>query len=257
MPKEQVSLFEIFGPVMIGPSSSHTAGVARIAFLTRKMFGSAPQKALVRFYGSLAATWKGHGSGDAVSAGLLGIPPEDERLFQGQRLLSALQAAGKGFPVLIEAVPVLPPSWHPNSLILELFGESSGGAAAQELMAGQSPRPQHLVIRASSIGGGSIRLDEINGYQVELSGELEAILVSHHDEIGVIAEVSRLLAAGHINIAATSSHRKEKGDEALLVVETDGPIPPSVVKGIQGLPPIYQVIQVPALEGSGLTREAL
>ncbi|MDR3334202.1 MAG: ACT domain-containing protein [Treponema sp.] len=252
MPKEQVSLFEIFGPVMIGPSSSHTAGVARIAFLTRKMFGSAPQKALIRFYGSLAATWKGHGSGDAVSAGLLGIPPEDERLFQGQTLLSTLQAAGKGFSVLIEAVPVLPPSWHPNSLILELFGESSGGA---ELMAGQSPRPQHLVIRASSIGGGSIRLDEINGYQVDLSGELEAILVSHHDEIGVIAEVSRLLAAGHINIAATSSHRKEKGDEALLVVETDGPIPPSVVKEIQGLPPIYQVIQVPALEG--LTREAL
>jgi L-serine dehydratase len=236
MPKENVSVLEIFGPVIIGPSSSHTAGVARIAFLTRKMFGSVPGRVIVRFYGSLASTWKGHGSGNAVIAGLLGIPPEDERLFRGMDILRDLQARGQGFPVEIVPVFDLPPSWHPNTVVLELFE-------------GQSGARKRLAIRASSIGGGSIRIDEINGYQVNLSGELEAILVLHHDEIGVIADVSHILAAGRINIAATSSHRKEKGEEALLIVETDGAIPAPVIQQIQALPHIYTLIRVPSLEG--------
>jgi L-serine dehydratase len=231
MPKENVPLFEIFGPVMIGPSSSHTAGVARIAFLTRKMFERTPTRAVIHFYGSLAATWKGHGSGDAVIAGLLGIPPEDERLFSGRSILEDLQREGKGFDVQIIPEYDSHPVWHPNTLCIELFGEPEN----------------YLSIRASSIGGGSIRIDEIDGYQVNLSGELEAILVLHHDEIGVIAEVSHILASERLNIASTSSLRKEKGDEALLVVETDSPISPGIIAKIQALPPIYRVIRVPSL----------
>jgi L-serine dehydratase len=244
MPKEQVPLFEIFGPVMIGPSSSHTAGVGRISFLARKIFGSDPQQALIRFYGSLASTWKGHASGDAAVAGLLGIPPEDERLFRGREILSALLAEGKGFPIAITTVSELPPSWHPNSMVLELMG-----ALPSRSDEGPETLPHKLSIRASSIGGGSIRIDEINGYGVNLSGELDAILVYHHDEIGVIAIVSHILAAERLNIAATSSHRKEKGDEALLVVEIDGSIPQSAIDLIQGLPAIYQVIRLPSLGG--------
>jgi L-serine dehydratase len=241
MPKENVPLFEIFGPVMIGPSSSHTAGVARIAFLARKMFGAAPERALVRFYGSLASTWEGHGSADAAAAGLLGIPPEDERLFRGRELLEELRKEGKGFALTILPVHELPPSWHPNTLSIEL----SGGAAAHPL-AGEEAR---LSVRGSSIGGGSIRVDEIDGYRVNLSGELEAILVLHHDEIGVIAQVSRILASGRINIAGTSSLRREKGEEALLVVETDSPVPPELAAHIEALAPIYRVMRVPSLEG--------
>jgi L-serine dehydratase len=236
MSKENVSVLEIFGPVIIGPSSSHTAGVGRIAFLTRKMFGSAPGKVVVRFYGSLASTWKGHGSGNAVVAGLLGIHPEDERLFQGMALLRDLQARGEGFPVEIVPVFDAPPSWHPNTVGLELFG-------------GHDEPQKRLAIRASSIGGGSLRFDEINGYQVNLSGELEALLVLHHDEIGVIAIVSHILAARKINIAATSSHRTEKGEEAMLVVETDGAIPDPVIQQIQALPQVYTLIRVPSLAG--------
>jgi L-serine dehydratase len=238
MPKENVPLFEIFGPVMIGPSSSHTAGVARIAFLARKMFGP-PEEVLVRFYGSLASTGKGHGSADAVIAGLLGIPPEDERLFRGRELLEKLRKEGRGFAARILPVNELPPSWHPNTLIIELSGGASGGTGNPGAC---------LTIRASSIGGGSIRIDEIDGYRVNLSGELEAILVLHHDEIGVIAEVSRILALGKINIAGTSSLRREKGEEALLVVETDTPVSPETLSRIEALAPIYRVMRVPSLD---------
>ncbi|MDR2797386.1 MAG: hypothetical protein LBB80_03495 [Treponema sp.] len=126
-------------------------------------------------------------------AGLLGISPEDERLFRGCAMLAELQAQGKGFPLVIKTVAELPLSWHPNSLVLELYGAHT------------------LIMQGSSIGSGSIQIDAINGYGVHLSGESEAILVLHYDEIGVIAEVTHILAAHHINIAATSSHRKERG----------------------------------------------
>jgi len=253
MPKENASLFEIFGPIMIGPSSSHTAGVARIAFLARRMFARRPDRATVKFYGSFASTWRGHGSGSAVIAGLLGIPPEDERLARGEELLEEAKIEGAGFPVDICPMSDLPASWHPNSLVIELEAEAdsgpSGGSGAGGAVPGDGTAAKvKQRIRATSIGGGSIRIDEIDGYQVSLSGALNALLVLHHDEIGVIAIVSHILAASRINIAATSSHRKEKGDEALLVVETDHPIPNSVVEQIEGIPPIYRVIRVPSLE---------
>jgi L-serine dehydratase len=233
MPKENVPLFEIFGPVMIGPSSSHTAGVARICYLARKAFGVLPGKTWIRFYGSLASTWKGHGSGDAALAGLLGIHPEDERISRGSEILEQYRREGKDFPVEIETYTDLPSSWHPNSMVIEIFGSEGPG--------------QHLSLRASSIGGGSIRIDEINGFEVNLSGELEALLVLHHDEIGVIAEVSKILAEAGINIAGTSSHRREKGDAALLVVEVDGKIPQALTRQLEGLPAIYQVLCIPSV----------
>ncbi|MFQ3547944.1 MAG: L-serine ammonia-lyase, iron-sulfur-dependent subunit beta [Termitinemataceae bacterium] len=229
---KQIGLFDILGPVMIGPSSSHTAGVGRIGFLARKLFGKTPASVTVQFYGSLATTWKGHGSGDAVVAGLLGIPPEDERLRQGMQMLAQDLAEGTGFTVSIETQQTLPPGWHPNTLCLVLTGTDE----------------THLRLRARSIGGGSIQIDEINGYQVALSGLLEALLVVHRDQIGVIAIVSHILAANQINIAATSSHRKERGDEALLVIEVDNRIPASLIEQISTLPAVFRVIHMPALE---------
>ena len=245
MPKDNVSLLEIFGPVMIGPSSSHTAGVARIAWLARKMFGAVPSRVIIRFYGSLAATWKGHGSGDAAIAGLLGIHPEDEDLNRGREKLKELQAQGQGFPEEIISMPDLPPTWHPNTVVLELFG----GQSTDPLNKSSGAEQEHLTLRAASIGGGSICINEINGYEVALSGESEAVLVMHRDEIGVIARISLLLASGSINIAATSFHRKEKGEEGMLVVETDGAIPAKVIGELRALPPVFKVLWIPSLEG--------
>ena len=245
MPKDNVSLLEIFGPVMIGPSSSHTAGVARIAWLARKMFGADPARVIIRFYGSLAATWKGHGSGDAAIAGLLGIHPEDEDLNRGREKLKELLAQGQGFPEEILSMPDLPPTWHPNTVVLELFGKQDTDQQSKNAEAER----EHLTIRAASIGGGSICINEINGYEVTLSGESEAVLVMHHDEIGVIARISLLLASRSINIAATSFHRKEKGEEGMLVVETDGAIPAKVIGELKTLPPVFKVLWIPSLEG--------
>ena len=230
MPKEDVSLFEIFGPIMIGPSSSHTAGVARIAWLAGSMFALKPTEVVVNFYGSLAATYRGHGSDKAVYAGLLGILPWDEKLSSGDKILKGLQDKGQGFKAAINAMEEMPPSWHPNTVILELKNEK-----------------KVLKLRAASIGGGSICINEINGYQVNLSGDLEALLVLHRDEVGVIASVSHALASEKINIAATSSVRKEKGKEALLVVEIDGTFPQKVISQVESLTSIIEVLKVPSM----------
>ena len=230
MAKENVSLFEIFGPIMIGPSSSHTAGVARIAWLTGSMFAIEPREVVISFYGSLAATYRGHGSDNAVYAGLLGILPWDEKLSSGTKILKDLQSKGQGFKASIIAMDEMPPSWHPNTVVLELKNDSKS-----------------LKIRAASIGGGSININEINGYQVNLSGELEALLVLHKDEVGVIASVSHALASENINIAATSSVRKEKGKDALLVVEIDGTFPQKVIANVESLPSIIEVLKVPSM----------
>jgi L-serine dehydratase len=233
MNRENIPILEIFGPVMIGPSSSHTAGVARIAFLARKMFAVVPEKVKITFHGSIAATWKGHGSADAAAAGLLGLSLEDGRLNRGMEILKKSCSHGQGFSLEVVSAAELPPLWHPNTLIIEMFSRI---------------RPP-LKVRAASIGGGSIRINEINGYGVDLSGELHAILVLHHDEIGVIAVVSRLLAVANINIASISSHRKGRKDDAFLVVEADGHFPSEVIGQINALPPVYNVIRVPALTG--------
>jgi L-serine dehydratase len=225
MAEKNVSIFDIFGPIMIGPSSSHTAGIARIAYLARKIFPYPVDRARVSFYGSLAWTYRGHGSDKAAVAGLLGIMPEDERLNHSFEI-----AAESGFTYEIVPVYELPERYHVNTVIIELENAE-----------------RRIVLRGASIGGGSILIQEINGFEVDLSGELSALLVSHHDEVGVIAIVSHILAANRINIAGTSSHRKEKGDEALLVVEVDSPVGKSIVQQIESLPPIYSVVYIPGL----------
>jgi L-serine dehydratase len=231
MPKESVSFFEICGPVMIGPSSSHTAGVARLGFFAQKMFGVPPRNVLIKLYGSLALTGKGHNSDEALIAGLLGINSEDERVSRGRAALAEARSAGRGFSYDLQMIPELPAHWHPNTLVLELSGANG----------------ERLKFRGSSVGGGAVSVDEIDGYQVALSGELESLIVLHSDEVGVIALVSGILADYRVNIAATSSHRKEKGAESLMVVETDDAIPPAAILDVQSLRQVLRVIHVPAI----------
>jgi L-serine dehydratase len=226
MSERSIGLLDLFGPVMIGPSSSHTAGVARIAFLARKIFPYPVDRALVVFYGSLARTYRGHGSDKAAVAGLLGIRPDDERLTY------ALELAGKqGFKVEIRPEYDGPERYHPNTVVIELWGGD-----------------RHSRVRGASIGGGEIRLQSVNGFEADLDGSLDALLVLHRDEVGVIAIVSHILAANHFNIASVASHRKDKGDEALMVVEVDGVVPSSIVAQVRELPAVREVVYVPSIQ---------
>jgi len=199
MKKDQITLLDLFGPVMMGPSSSHTAGVARIARMARHLLSEPVLHAEIQFYGSLAHTWKGHGSGKAVLAGLLDMKPDDYRLPDSER-----HAKESGLKWNIQPIYDFPEEWHVNTVVLDLRGAS-----------------RRMKLRGASTGGGTFLIQELDDFQVSLNGELDALLVLHHDEVGVIACVSKALAFHGINIASILSHRKEKGDEALLVVEMD------------------------------------
>lgn len=226
MAERNVGILDLFGPVMIGPSSSHTAGVARIAFLARKIFPYSLEGAKVTFYGSLARTYKGHGSDKAAVAGLLGIRPDDERLGYALEL-----AAKEGLPYEIVADYEGPERYHPNTAVIELWGK------------GKRSR-----VRGASIGGGEIRLQSVNGFEANLDGSLEALLILHRDEVGVIAIVSHILAASHFNIASVASHRKDKGEEALMVVEVDGIVPSTIANQIRELPAVREVVYIPSIQ---------
>jgi L-serine dehydratase len=223
-------LFDMLGPVMIGPSSSHTAGVARIAFLARKILAAPPTSARVCFYGSLARTYKGHGSDKAAIAGLLGILPEDERLAFAPEL-----ALREG--LIVEIVPVYdcPERYHPNTVVLELTARESDIA------------DRRLRVRGASVGGGEILLQSVDGYEAQLDGRLDSILVLHHDEPGVIARVATLLAASGINIASLASRRKDRGDEALIVAEVDGVVDDALIAALKGLAAVRGVVHVPSI----------
>ncbi len=219
------ALFDVIGPVMIGPSSSHTAGVARICFLARKAFGEKPERARVTFHGSLAATWRGHGSDKAALAGILGLHPEDERLSFAREL-----ADREGLVVDFVEERGGDPGLHPNTLRVELEG---GG--------------RRLSISGCSIGGGAVRVENVNGFPASISGELDAILVRHRDRPGVIAGVTGALAREGVNIATAASRRSQKGDEALLVVEVDGVPPGAALEGIKALPEVLAAVHLPSV----------
>jgi L-serine dehydratase len=225
MAERNAGILGIFGPIMIGPSSSHTAGVARIAFLARKIFPYPLDRARLTFYGSLARTYRGHGSDKAAVAGLLGILPDDERLGYS---LELARKEGLDFEIVAELDG--PERYHPNTLVVELWSQD-----------------RYARIRGASIGGGEIRLQSVNGFEADLDGSLEALLVLHRDEIGVIAIVSHILAANRFNIASVASHRKDKGDEALMVVEVDGVVPSSIVAQIRELPAVREVVYIPSI----------
>jgi L-serine dehydratase len=225
MPENAPTILDLFGPVMIGPSSSHTAGVARIAYLARKILPGPLLRARILFYGSLAKTYKGHGSDKAAIAGLLGILPEDERLGFAPEL-----AARAGLLTEIVAVYETPERYHPNTVVFELEGPD-----------------QKIRVRGASIGGGEIALKSVNGFQADLDGKLDALLVLHHDEVGVIAELASLLAREGFNIASLASHRRDKGDEALIVAEIDGAAGSLLVAAAALIHGVLDVVHVPSI----------
>ncbi len=216
------SVFEILGPVMIGPSSSHTAGAARIARLAAALAGDF-SKARCLLHGSFAATGKGHGTDIAITAGLLGISESDEKLKFALRL-----AKEAGREITFETADL--GDVHENTVRI-IF---------------ETPEGRHTVT-GSSLGGGNIMLTEYDGFEIALSGEYPALVTTHYDKRGVIAEVSGVLARFGVNIGAMEVSRRQRGELASMTIQCDGDVPEDAVDSIKKIKEIKSARSLPKL----------
>lgn len=212
------SIFDIIGPVMVGPSSSHTAGAARIGKTAREIFGRAPHRVEITLYGSFAQTYRGHGTDLALAAGILNINADDERIVRSWQL-----AKEAGVDIDIKTV-VEESDVHPNTARIFLSDQQGS-----------------LEVVGISIGGGKIRITEIAGFKIALSGESPTLLVFHHDRFGVIAKVAQILALNEINIGQMEVARRAKGDQALMVIETDQNLAEEIIEEVKKIETVYQV----------------
>ncbi|HLR07709.1 MAG TPA: L-serine ammonia-lyase, iron-sulfur-dependent subunit beta [Bacillota bacterium] len=200
------SVFDIIGPVMVGPSSSHTAGAARIGQAARNLLHGQPQWAKIHLYESFAKTYKGHGTDFALVGGLLGFATDDPRMKKALKI-----AKDRGLDVtFIENTAAVD---HPNTVRLRI-----GNAEDQVELVGVS------------IGGGKIEITELNGFQLRLSGHHPALFVMHNDRFGAIASVTSILAKHKINIGHMEVNRKDVGKDALMVIETDQNVEDVIIK---------------------------
>lgn len=214
------SVFDIIGPVMIGPSSSHTAGAARIGRVARDLFGRQPKWAKIHLYGSFAETYKGHSTDVAIVGGLLDYDTFDERI------KTAFEEAEK-LGLSYEFIPETGHVDHPNTARIVIGDEKS-----------------EMSMMGISIGGGKIEITELNGFPLRLSGNHPAILVVHDDRSGCIANVANCLYKYDINIGHMEVSRKERGDMALMVIEVDQTVDQEVMGELRELPNITQVTRI-------------
>lgn len=204
-------LFDILGPTMVGPSSSHTAGACRLGVLARAILGGTPERARVGLHGSFSMTGEGHGTKRAIVGGLLGFGPDDPRLRE-----SFAEAERAGLEVEFAAID-LGESAHPNSARLEVWR----GAEATRIV-------------GSSIGGGRVRLDRIDGFDVSVSGSLPTLVVLADDVPGTIALISGMMAERGLNLATMRVDRTGRGERALMTIEADHEIPEALVADLAG-----------------------
>lgn len=213
-----INIFDMMGPVMVGPSSSHTAGAARIGNMGRTLLGEEVARADIGLYGSFAETGYGHGTDRALLAGLLGMKPDD------LRIPNAYEEANRaGMAYSFRTVELR--DAHPNTALLELTGKSG----------------KKLTLQASSIGGGAIVVNKIDGIDVNFTGDFNTLIVRNQDESGSVAAITSILSQVHINVANMSVNRHRRGGDALMVIETDQHIKPRQVEFLSGLPGILNV----------------
>ena len=214
-----MGVFDVVGPVMIGPSSSHTAGAARIGLLAREIINDDPKKAINNGYGSFAKTYKGHGTDRALVAGLLGFSADDVRL-RTSFAIAADQGLAIEFHRSDEEVD------HPNTVRIAMTGASG----------------RKMEVLGVSLGGGKIEIREINGAEVALNGEEHTLITVHRDQPGIIAQATTVLAIGHINVSNMRVFRSAKNETAVMIVCTDSPVPNEIVHMIQNITAIESVV---------------
>lgn len=211
------SVFDIIGPIMVGPSSSHTAGACRIGKVARDLFGNEPKTAKIHLYGSFAETYRGHGTDVAIVGGLLDFDTNDTRI------IDAFKYA-KEANLEFEIIPETANKEHPNTARIVL-----------------SDGQNEMSIEAISIGGGKIEVSEVNGFKLRLTGGMPTMLVVHDDKTGCVANVANILAMHDVNIAHMEVSRIDRGSMALMVIEVDQPIDEKIIHQISLIPNITKV----------------
>lgn len=193
-----MNVFDIIGPVMVGPSSSHTAGAVRIGRIVREILGGQPSKANIVFHGSFARTYRGHGTDKAIIAGLLGLNPDDVKVRESMALA---QQARLQYTITTGVIKRA----HPNTALI---------TAADSV-------DRQITVLGSSVGGGNIVINKINGMEVEFTAQYNTLIIFHHDTPGAIAAITNILANNGINIANMKVYRSCRGGNAIMIIETD------------------------------------
>lgn len=217
-----MNLFDIIGPVMVGPSSSHTAGAVRLGNLALAILGEPVSQAMIELHGSFAQTYRGHGTDLALIAGLLGWPPDDLRIPQS---FEYARQAELEYHILKTNLGDLA---HPNTVRFRLTGKN--GASSE--------------ITGASVGGGSVIITDVDGFALEFTGELTALLTMHQDKPGVVALVTSILSNQGVNVASMRLSRQDKGGLAVMVLETDETISDEVIAIIKAMPQIKAVRRI-------------
>lgn len=223
---ERSSIFDMIGPVMIGPSSSHTAGVAKIGNTARQILGETPDSVEIIFYNSFARTYEGHGSDRAILAGLLGYLPDDERIRD-----SFLHAEKEGLKFHFRSIGNAS-TLHPNSVRLNL-----------------KKGDKQVEVLGESLGGGVINIKEVDGFVANITGQTFTLIVKAEDRKGTIAFIAEVLANDECNIATMTVSRKGKNDLACQFIEIDSPMAELTVQYLRSLAWVNQLIYLMPIKG--------
>ena len=213
-----MNIFDIVGPVMVGPSSSHTAGAVKIGYVSRKLLGENIREVHILLYGSFLATGRGHGTDRAIVAGLLGMLPDDDRVpYSMEEAEKQNMKVTFGEAVLKEA--------HPNTAVLQMKGESG----------------RELEVVAASLGGGRSKICMIDGLDANFTAEHPTLIVHNQDQPGHVAEVTSMLSHKAINIATMQLYRDGRGGNAVMILECDKEIPEEAIKWLKHLEGVNKV----------------
>jgi len=213
-----IDIFDIMGPIMVGPSSSHTAGAVRIGRMARTLLGEEVRKAELYLHGSFAETGTGHGTDKALIAGLLGMNPDDLRIPNSFSI-----AEKQGLTFRFDEIDLR--DAHPNSVLIEMTGVSG----------------KRMSLQACSVGGGRVLVEKIDGVSLRFTGEYNTLIIHNRDDRGQVATVTYALSQARVNVANMSLSRDTKGANALMVIETDERVPEPILKLLRELPGILDV----------------
>ncbi|KAI4445803.1 L-serine dehydratase, beta chain [Eubacterium plexicaudatum ASF492] len=217
-----ISVFDVLGPNMIGPSSSHTAGACAIAHLAQKMKSGILKEVTFTLYGSFAKTYHGHGTDRALLGGIMGFATDDVRIRDSFDIAKERGITYRFVPDEKES------DVHPNTVDIEMVNDSG----------------THTIVRGESLGGGKVRIVRINQVQVDFTGEYNAVIIIQRDRPGVAAHITKELSDRGVNIAFMRLFRESKGEKAYTIVESDSRLPEDITGKLLENPNIQDVMLV-------------